>query len=227
MEILRVRNLKLGFPRHLVIKGASFSVDQGDFVAVVGANGSGKSTLIRGILGLTKPLSGKVEFLNGCARESVGYLPQETAPDRMFPATVAEIVLTGALPALKTRVCYGEAEKQRSDEVLKLLGISKLKNESFNSLSGGQKQKVLLARALISAGKLLILDEPSNNLDQSSKTSFYELLKKLNNANGLTILMITHDIDADDLIGNKVLSIENGETSMYSTKEYLRRYRHV
>ena len=225
-EILKVEKLRLGFPHHLVIREASFSVSKGDFVAVVGANGSGKSTLIKGILGLNKPLSGKVTFLNGADAQSIGYLPQEMAQNVAFPATVAEIVLTGALPALKMRICYGEAEKQRLDEVLKLLKIFKLKNESFNSLSGGQKQKVLLARALISSRELLILDEPSNNLDQSSKKTFYALLKKLNK-DGMTILMITHDIDAEDLIGNKVLAIEDGEVLMCSTQEYLGRYRHV
>ena len=144
--------------------------------------------------------------------------------EQNFPATVLEIVLSGMLSRMKGKLFYGQDEKNKADKVLNSLNIGKLKEKSFSELSGGQKQKVLLARALVANPDLLILDEPSNNLDHKSRGKFYEILKSLN-GNGMTIIMITHDIDADDLIGNKVLAISGGEVKCSTTKDYLRSYR--
>ena len=110
-------------------------------------------------------------------------------------------------------------------ESLKKLGIEALAKKSFVDLSGGQKQKVLLARSLSATKKLLILDEPSNNLDYKSRKDFYATLKKLNREHGLTIIMITHDLDADDLIGDKVVAIKDGVVNITTTKKYLENYR--
>ena len=219
-----VKKLTLRYGAVRVIDLASFEVERGDFVCIVGANGSGKSTLVKAILGLMKPSAGKVLLGDGIRRESIGFLPQETKTDLNFPATVYEIVLSGTLGWLRARMLYRKEDKERAMEALKRLGIAKLKEESFASLSGGQKQKVLLARALAATSEILILDEPSNNLDYKSRKEFYETLKELNTA-GLTIIMITHDLDAEDLIGNKILSIREGKVECLPTREYLRRFR--
>ena len=219
-----VKKLTLCYGAVRVIDLASFEVERGDFVCIVGANGSGKSTLVKAILGLLKPSAGKVLLGDGIRRESIGFLPQETKTDLNFPATVYEIVLSGTLGRLGARMLYRKEDKERVMEALKRLGIAKLKEESFASLSGGQKQKVLLARALAATSEILILDEPSNNLDHKSRKEFYETLKKLNAA-GLTIIMITHDLDAEDLIGNKIVSIREGKVECLPTDEYLRRFR--
>ena len=219
-----VKKLTLCYGAVKVIDSASFEVERGDFVCIVGANGSGKSTLVKAILGLLKPSEGKVSLGNEIRRESIGFLPQETKTDLNFPATVYEIVLSGTLGRLGARMLYRKEDKERAMEALKRLGIAKLKEESFTSLSGGQKQKVLLARALAATSEILILDEPSNNLDHKSRKEFYETLKELNAA-GLTIIMITHDLDAEDLIGNKIVSIREGEVECLPTEEYLRRFR--
>lgn len=224
MSLLTLKKLRLGYDDKTIIKDASFALEQGDFACVVGTNGCGKSTLIRGILGLIKPQSGTIKYDN-LDHTQIGYLPQETRVDANFPATVEEIVLTGCLGHMKMRPFYCHSEHKHVHESLKKLGIDALAKKSFVDLSGGQKQKVLLARSLSATKKLLILDEPSNNLDFKSRKDFYATLGKLNKEHGLTIIMITHDLDADDLIGNKVIAIKDGVVNITTTKEYLRSYR--
>lgn len=223
--ILSVKKLRVGYGENIVIKEASFEIEKGDFISVVGANGSGKSSLMRAILGLIKPISGSVKYGKNINNKRIGYLPQETKIDLNFPATVREIVLSGNLGQMSKKIFYSRSEKQKMADALKLLGISKLMSKSFSELSGGQKQKVLLSRALAATDKMLILDEPSNNLDYRSRNEFYELLKKLNKEQNLTIVMITHDLDVEDLIGNKVMAITSGEVEIEKTEEYIRRFR--
>ena len=220
-EILRLEKLTLGFGENIVIRKADLKVEQGDLSCVVGANGSGKSTLVKGALGLIKPVSGKVVLRPDV---KVGYLPQETNFELNFPATVREIVLSGALGKMGRRIFYNDADREMMRAQLKLLKIAGLEKKVFSELSGGQKQKVLLARALMATSELLVLDEPSNNLDYESRREFYEILLKLNRQ-GLTIMMITHDLDAEDLIGNKVVAIQNGLVKTYDTHEYLEQFK--
>jgi len=219
-----VKNLTLGYGKNKVINSADFEIFEQDFVCVVGANGAGKSTLIKAILGLIPFKTGQILFGENISRREIGFLPQEAKIDLNFPATVFEIVMSGNLGRMGKRIFYRKDDKERAVEILKKLGILKLKNVSFFELSGGQKQKVLLARALIATSKILILDEPSNNLDFKSRKDFYKILKDLNKA-GLTIVMITHDIDADDLIGNKVINIKEGDVILETTAKFLRRYK--
>lgn len=222
--VISAKKISINYGLNKVICSASFTIDEGDFVCVVGANGSGKSTLIKAILGLVKLNTGKILFGDEIKRNSIGFLPQETKGDLNFPATVFEIVLSGTLGRLGMRAFYRQEDKKKAEEALRQLGILKLKNASFFDLSGGQKQKVLLARSLAATSKLLILDEPSNNLDYKSRMEFYEALKELNKS-GLTIIMITHDLDAEDLIGNKIISIKEGKVDLFETTEYLKRYK--
>ncbi len=218
------KNVSISYGSNKVINSANFVIDEEDFVCVVGANGSGKSTLIKAILGLIKPDSGKIIFENNNKRKSIGFLPQDTKTDMIFPATVIEIVLSGTLGQLGMKAFYRKENKDRAEKSLRRLNILGLKNSSFSSLSGGQKQKVLLARALAATSKILILDEPSNNLDYKSRKEFYNELKELNKS-GLTIIMITHDLDAEDLIGNKIINIKESKVECYSTSDYLESFK--
>ena len=222
--LISAEKLTLAYGENKVIISADFEIKPGDFVCVVGANGSGKSTLIKAILGFIKPKSGKIRYATGFSKTEIGYLPQESKIDPNFPATVYEIVLSGTLGQLGLKPFYRPENKTRALEALKSLHIEKLKSKSFGDLSGGQKQKVLLSRALSATSRLLILDEPSNNLDHASRREFYEILKNLNRS-GLTIIMITHDLDADDLIGDKILALENGKVSSFSTADFLRSFK--
>ena len=209
MAILNVNNLVLGYEKQIVINNISFSVDKRDFILVIGSNGAGKSTLIKGILGLIKPKSGKIIFGDGLKKNLIGYMPQETKVDQAFPASVKEIVLSGRINKMGLRPFYNKEDKEKANEVMNILNISNIKNKSFADLSGGQRQKVLLARSLAATDKLLILDEPSNNLDNTSREEFYLLLMKLNKELGITIIMISHDADIDKMLGNKLLRIKD------------------
>ena len=219
-ELIKVKDLSVNYGERAVIKRASFAIGAGDFVCVVGANGAGKSTLIKSILGIVKISSGSIKFLDGLTRSQLGYMPQDMKFESDFPASVEEVVMTGALGRMGWRPFYGIKERAAAKECLKELKISKLAACSFAELSGGQRQKVLLARALMASRRVLFLDEPSNNLDYKSKADFYELLKKLN-GDGMTIVMITHDVDVHDLIGNRVLALRDDGIWFGATKEYL------
>ena len=221
MSLVRVKNLTLGYNGQAILKNLSFVVEEGDFICVVGKNGSGKTTLVKGILGLIKPMQGEVVF-EDLQPNFVGYTPQETNVNEYFPATVFEIVLSGSLNRAKRKFFYSQSDKKEALEKLELLKLIKIKNKSFNELSGGQKQKVLLARSLMATNKLLILDEPSNNLDFETKKDFYEILKKINQEQRITIIMITHDLDHDNLIGNKILSLRE-EIFYGKTEDFVRK----
>lgn len=209
--LIDIKNLTLGYEDGLVINNISFGVEEGDFIIVTGKNGAGKSTLIKGILGFIKPKSGEIIFDGSINRKLIGYMPQESKVDANFPATVYEIVLSGRLNKRGLKPFYSKTDKLKAEEALKILNIYNVKNKSFSDLSGGQRQKTLLARSLCATDKLLILDEPSNNLDSVSREEFYLLLLKLNKELKLTIIMISHDTDIDKVLGNKILKItDNG-----------------
>ena len=224
-HLLEIKNLSLGYDDNIVLKNLNFIIEENDFVCVVGPNGSGKSTLIKGILGIIKPLKGKVKFSN-VKRTFIGYMPQETRVDSNFPASVYEIVLSGTLNRLGMRPFYSRKEKDLVIEKLKLLNILNLKDKNFSDLSGGQRQKVLLARSLCATSKLLILDEPSNNLDSKSKKDLYKTIQDLNKNHHITIIMITHDLDHDNLLGNKIIHLGSDEVFYGTTEEFVRRVHH-
>ena len=205
--LFEVKNLTLGYEKENVIENISFTVNEKDFIIIVGKNGAGKSTLIKGILGLIKPKSGSINFDKSLNQKLIGYMPQETKVSQSFPASVMEIVLSGRINKMGLRPFYNKEDKIKAIDAVKILNIYDIKNKSFQELSGGQRQKPLLARSLCATDKLLILDEPSNNLDQTSREEFYLLLMKLNKELGITIIMISHDNDLDKLLGTKILRI--------------------
>ena len=218
MTLLTANKISLKYENHTVFKDLSFSLESGDFLCIVGPNGCGKSTLLKCIVGQIKLTSGKIKFGNDFHQNQIGYMPQNPKFNDSFPASVYEIVASGSLNRIKLFESY---PKQRIDDALKALNIQNLKKSKFSKLSGGQRQKVLLARAIVASEELLILDEPSNNLDYRSKQEFYETLKELNKK--LTIIMVTHDLDHHNLVGNKILSLDPQHAFFGSTKEYVRR----
>ena len=225
MSLIELKNVTLGYDNHIVLRNINFKIEENDFICVVGPNGSGKSTLIKGILGLIKPIKGKITYKD-LKRNFVGYMPQETKVDNNFPASVFEIVLSGTLNKLGFKLFYTKKEKQIALDNLKLLNILDLKNKNFCDLSGGQRQKVLLARAMSATTKLIILDEPSNNLDSKSKKDLYKAITHLNKKENIAVIMITHDLDHDNLIGNKILSLREDEMFFGPTEEFVRRIHH-
>lgn len=217
--LFELKNLSCGYNKDLIIKNLNMKMEEGDFICVVGPNGAGKTTLIKTILGLIKPLKGEVIY-HDLKPSFIGYMPQESKIDSRFPASNMEVVLSGTLN--KVKHFYSKEDRERALNNFKLLGISKLKDKSFKDLSGGERQKVLLARSLSATSKLLILDEPSNNLDSKSKKELYKLIEDLNQK-GLSIMMITHDLDHGNLIGNKILSLREDDTFFGSVESFVRR----
>jgi len=225
MSLIDIKNLSLGYDGNIVLKNVNLKIEENDFICVVGPNGSGKSTLIKGILGLIKPISGTITF-NNLKQNFIGYMPQETKVDSNFPASVLEIVLSGTLNKKKMSLFYTKEDKKLAIKNLKILGIENLKNKHFSELSGGQRQKVLLARSLCATSKLLILDEPSNNLDSKSKKNLYDILTNLNKNYNITIIMITHDLDHNNLIGNKILSLREDDIFYGTTEDFIKKVHH-
>ena len=224
-KLIEVSNLTLGYEGRKIIDKLSFDLYENDFLCVVGENGSGKSTLIKGILGLIKPMNGKIQY-NDLKQKNIGYIPQETAVSKHFPASVYEIVLSGTLNSVGFLSFYSKEQKDKADNALKKLKIYNLKDKSFADLSGGQRQKVLIARALCATSKLLILDEPSNNLDSSSKKKLYDVLKDINKEQNIAIIMITHDLDHSNLIGKHILSLRENEYFYGTSESYMKVIHH-
>ncbi|MBE6575778.1 MAG: ABC transporter ATP-binding protein [Ruminococcaceae bacterium] len=191
MALFTVQNLSLAYEGRHVIDKLSFTVEQGDYLCIVGENGSGKSTLLRGLLGMISPTAGRILRGDGLGRRDMGYLPQQTKQQRDFPASVEEVVRTGCL----NRAALLPAPDTRSkvEQNLRRLGIDDLRRRPYAHLSGGQQQRVLLARALCAAEKLLLLDEPTAGLDPMASTELYRLIDSLHRE-GLTVIMVTHDI---------------------------------
>ncbi|HOB63658.1 MAG TPA: metal ABC transporter ATP-binding protein [Clostridia bacterium] len=217
-ELLICKGATFSYEGMAVIKEADFTAFEGEYLCVTGENGSGKSTLIKGILGLKQPAAGKIEYAGGLKKREIGYLPQQAAVKKDFPAGVLEVALSGCLNGMGLRPFYNKADKERARECLELMGVYRLKNRSFGELSGGEQRRVLLARALCSAKRLLVLDEPVSGLDPSASRELYDTVKMLNEDRGITIIMVTHDIDAALTYANKILCLDCGK-AFYGTPE--------
>ena len=211
MALITCRDLTLGYESHAILEHLSFTVGTGDYLCVVGENGSGKSTLMRTMLGLQKPLSGSIAFGDGMKQNEIGYLPQQTAIQRDFPATVWEIVLSGCQARAGRRFFYGKEDKAMAAHNLERMGMTGFRNRCYRELAGGQQQRVLLARALCATRKLLLLDEPVSGLDPKVTAEMYGLIEGLNRE-GVTIVMISHDIAAAVRYATHILHVGGKKT---------------
>lgn len=207
MSVVKIKDLSFGYGgQNDILKNINLEIESGEFVCIVGENGSGKSTLVKCILGLTNVDKDKIEL-----NERPGYLPQITEIQNHFPATIEEIVLSGTIADNIRAIFYKKADKQKAKEVMEKLDLYDIRKKCFYELSGGQKQRVLIARALCSTNKFLILDEPVNGLDPKIVTQIYRILHKLNKDEGITIVMISHDVDRALKYVTKVVELENGK----------------
>ena len=201
--LIKVEHLHLGYDNQEVINDLSFDIQQGDFITVLGQNGAGKSTLIKGLLGLIKPMAGQITYYMN--EREIGYMPQETKVDRYFPASVYEIVLSGALNRVGYRPFFNNKEKKLAVECLKTLHIENLKNSSFGELSGGQRQALTLMMAVMSEPKLLLLDEHTAALDPKTSAKVMEITKEVVKEKGITTIMVTHNMKHALECGNRLL----------------------
>ena len=207
MELLRCSDLSFAYGGETVLKGVSFAVNAGDYLCVVGENGSGKSTLMKGLLGLKEP-----------------------ALQKDFPASVFEVVLSGRLNSMGRRFFYSKEDKKEAERNLDRMGMLEYKKRCYQELSGGQQQRVLLARALCATSRLLLLDEPVAGLDPVATGEMYNLLKLINLCDGVTVIMVSHDVAAAERYATHILQLGHsqlyfGSVSGYRGSEAERRLR--
>ena len=194
MPQLICQDVSLGYDGHALSEHLTFEVNAGDYLCIVGDNGSGKSTLVRTLLGLKAPLAGAIRFGDSLHSSDIGYLPQQTEHQRDFPATVEEIVRSGCSGRARFKPFYSKSDRIEAITNMKIMGILPLAKRSFSALSGGQQQKVLIARALCAAKRILLLDEPVSGLDPNATAELYATIRHLNHHLGITIIMVTHDL---------------------------------
>ena len=220
MAQLICQDLCVGYDGKAVLQDLNFAVFSGDYLCIVGENGSGKSTLMKTILGLQQPVRGRILTLDGLRKNEIGYLPQQTQVQKDFPASVREIVLSGCQGRCSSRPFYNKEEKQLAADAMEKMQIAQLAKRCYRELSGGQQQRVLLARALCATRKMLLLDEPVSGLDPKVTAEMYALIEKLNREDGITVIMISHDIAAAVKYASHILHI--GDAAFFGTKtEYL------
>ena len=194
-----------------LLTDVNLTIHEGDFVGVVGANGSGKTTLVKLLLGHLTPQKGTIRYYskgNLVAAPSIGYLPQYSAVDKRFPLSVREVVETGLLTSRKMwNPFIASDDRHRVDTTLEQMGLTHLSSVPIGNLSGGELQKVILARAIVSSPRLLLLDEPDTYLDSCSQERLYELLKEINK--NCAILLVSHDVSAVSEKCNLVVSVNH------------------
>ncbi|MGA2914416.1 MAG: metal ABC transporter ATP-binding protein [Sedimentisphaerales bacterium] len=240
--IIEIKNVSVSYGQSQALKDISFSVEPGDFIGFVGPNGAGKTTLIKAILGLLPIASGSIELFGKQRNKfsnwgKIGYLPQQLSfINVLFPAIVEEVILLGLLSQKAWPKRVTKADIAKVDEIAEQLRIADLKKKMLSELSGGQQQKVLLARALVSLPELLIFDEPSTALDPDSREFFFKLIKEMNEKNGTAIILITHDTGYIGHYAEKLLYVDKeliyfGKFSDFCKSEkmsnYFGRHQHI
>ncbi|WP_066634025.1 metal ABC transporter ATP-binding protein [Desulfolucanica intricata] len=211
--LVEIKDLYFCYEDKTVLEGVNLKVYPGDYLAVVGPNGSGKTTLLKLMLGLFKPVKGKIRLFGQDLERfkewtRVGYVPQKaTHFDHRFPATVEEIVAAGRYARAGLGRRLKAADREAVDSALDLVGMRAYKANPVGRLSGGQQQRVFIARALAGKPELLILDEPVVGLDAGAQEDFYNLLRRLNQEYGITLITVSHDTGAVGSQVNKLACI--------------------
>lgn len=218
--LITCSHVDFGYENQDAVTDLTMEVNEEDYLCIVGENGSGKSTLIKGFLGLLKPTGGTLTVGEELKKTGIGYLPQQTAAQRDFPAAVYEVVISGCLSRRGNRPFYSRTEKKLAEANMERLGIADLRRRCYRELSGGQQQRVLIARALCATNRLLILDEPITGLDPWAIQDFYHLIRDLNRKEHVAILMVTHDMA--NVVGqaNKILHLKQRVLFYGTTEEY-------
>lgn len=194
-SLVEIRNLSAGYGQNVVLREVNLTIQQFDFIGVIGPNGGGKTTLLKALLGLIPPMGGEIRFGESMTEGNthrIGYLPQINNIDRKFPVTVYDVVRSGLMSRKRLIGRYSSEENDRSNLLMSEMGISGIRKKAIGELSGGQIQRALLCRALVNNPKLLILDEPNTYVDNRFERELYEKLKILNDQ--LAILLVSHDL---------------------------------
>jgi zinc transport system ATP-binding protein len=214
--ILKLQNVSFSFEKgSALLSSITATIYEKQWVAIIGPNGCGKTTLLQLMMGFLKPQEGSVSLFDSSPEKhhlSIGYVPQVNRYDQQFPISVLDVVLMGGISKMTWFGTYPKGSKRRAMECLELVKLSHLKNQSFGTLSGGQAQRVLIARALMSFPKILFLDEPTANIDPETQKEILHLLSELKNE--MTIVMVTHHLQSFIHQVNRVLCIQNQLTEL-------------
>ncbi len=192
-KLIELKNITAGYNGSVVLENVNLTISDRDFIGIIGPNGGGKTTLLKVIIGLIKPFAGKIEyhFINAEKRPEIGYLPQQFYADRKFPISIEKVVLSGLIKYKRFFIRYSQSDKNKVMAVLEQMGIPDLRAKAFDELSGGELQRVLLARAIISSPKVLLLDEPNTYVEQRFENELFGYLKELNK--NMAIVVVSHD----------------------------------
>ncbi|HOU70729.1 MAG: ABC transporter ATP-binding protein [Methanothrix sp.] len=220
-RILSIRDLWVSQGGHVVLESINLELFAGDFLGIIGPNGGGKSTLLKAMLGLIKSDRGEISLFGlppARARSRVGYVPQKTVFDRSFPVKVQDVVLMGRYSRVGLLHRYGTEDRNCSLRALEAVGMADRAEREIGALSGGEQQRVFVARSLVSDPDLLLLDEPTAGIDSAQQTDFYELLSHLNCDLGKAIVMVSHDLTAISTYVNKIACL-NQRLYYHGSKE--------
>jgi zinc transport system ATP-binding protein len=225
--LVTLRGVTVSYPSGVAIQDAHLDIYSDDFVGIIGPNGGGKTTLIKAILG-SVDYSGEINYAPELYRGSerlIGYMPQQSNFDRAFPISVIEVVMSGLQSERGLWRGYGKKERRRAMETLERASLSDLANRAIGELSGGQLQRVMLCRAIISEPKLLVLDEPTNFVDNRFENELYNLLHHLSQE--MAIMMVSHDVGTISSVVNNIVCVNrhvHRHDSNIITEEQLRNY---
>lgn len=211
-HLIEINNLTFKYENNIILNDVSFDITQNENIGILGRNGGGKSTLIKILLGFIKPVSGSVKY--NIDRKKIGYLPQIREFDASFPISVYDLVISGLTNKKNLFRKFSRQEKKTASDIMEEFGISELRDKLINEVSGGQLQRALIARALISNPELIILDEPESFLDKNFESKLYSKLKMMDDS---TIIIISHELDEVYKHIDSVLLVER-EAKFYKNK---------
>lgn len=217
-EILVFDHADLGYGKRSVLTDLNLTLQEGDFLGIVGPNGTGKTTILKAMLGILKPMKGHVKRSQGTR---FGYVPQRQFIDEVFPFTVMEVAVMGRFPLLGPFRRPGQADRDVVMECLEHVSIADLAKQPYRELSGGQKQRTLIARALAAKPRVLILDEPTNDMDIGSEHAIMELLKHLHDQDGITVVMVSHLLNVVASYAKKLALVDGGLRLVGRTDEVM------
>lgn len=219
---VRLDKVSAGYHRKPVLEQVSLQIPYGSFAALLGANGSGKTTLLKTVAGILPPLAGSIDFTPIAGRRpGLGFVPQRESLDPHYPLTSLDVVLMGALGRIGPGRPIPKEEKEFARSCLKRVGAERITQRMFAELSGGQKQKVLVARALVTRPDALLLDEPTAGLDAATAQEIMELFAELNRSHGMTLLMVNHDLSAVRRYAREVIWLRNGGALQGTVQEMI------
>jgi len=218
---LALHDVSLGYAGRPVLTGVTLTVERGEFCALLGPNGAGKSTLLRGILGLLPVLSGKIEYGFDRRVSPPGYVPQRESLDPIFPLTVLEVVLMGTFAHLGPLHAVGRKQRRLATECLVQVGLDAIAGQPFWALSGGQKERVLIARALAAEPQLLLLDEPTAGVDPGATVAIMDSISRLNHDRGLTVVLVSHQLRIVRQAVRSVIWVDDGRAVKGTADELL------